>query len=107
MVLFFGCWMRLFFVCILFLLLFLVVQFYDHFFDWGLKEQIAKLSSIRVRNGINEKSSVKIMASEGDLYVAKIDNKIMVKIGPKMDLGNLIPSNLHVATSGQDYAVWE
>ncbi|XP_014514988.1 alpha-amylase [Vigna radiata var. radiata] len=81
--------------------------FYDHFFDWGLKEQIAKLSSIRLRNGINEKSSVKIMASEGDLYVAKIDNKIMVKIGPKMDLGNLIPSNLHVATSGQDYAVWE
>lgn len=81
--------------------------FYDHFFDWGLKEQIAKLSGIRVKHGINEKSSVNILAADGDLYVAKIDDKIIVKIGPKMDLGNLIPSNFRVATSGQDYAVWE
>lgn len=83
------------------------MQFYDHFFDWGLKEQIAKLSGIRVRHGINEKSSVNILAANGDLYVAKIDDKVIVKIGPKMDLGNLIPSNFRVATSGQDYAVWE
>lgn len=83
------------------------MQFYDHFFDWGLKEEIAKLSALRVRNGINMKSNVNILAADGDLYVAKIDNKIIVKIGPKMDLGNLIPSNFRVATSGQDYAVWE
>lgn len=84
-----------------------VMQFYDHFFDWGLKDQIAKLTAIRQRNGINMKSTVNILAADADLYVAKIDNKIIVKIGPKMDLGNLIPSNFHVATSGQDYAVWE
>ncbi|XP_004499059.1 alpha-amylase-like [Cicer arietinum] len=81
--------------------------FYDHLFDWGLKEQITKLTAIRVRNGINMKSTVNILAADGDIYVAKIDNKIIVKIGPKMDLGNLVPSNFHVATSGQDYAVWE
>lgn len=83
------------------------MQFYDHLFDWGLKEQITKLTAIRVRNGINMKSTVNILAADGDIYVAKIDNKIIVKIGPKMDLGNLVPSNFHVATSGQDYAVWE
>lgn len=81
--------------------------FYDHFFDWGLKDEITKLTAIRLRNGINMKSSVNILAADADLYVAEIDNKIIVKIGPKMDLGNLIPSNFHVATSGQDYAVWE
>lgn len=83
------------------------MQFYDHFFDWGLKEQIANLTAIRQRNGINMKSSVNILAADADLYVAKIDNKIIMKIGPKTDLGNLIPSNFHLATSGQDYAVWE
>lgn len=83
------------------------MQFYDHFFDWGLKEQIAKLSAIRVRKGINMKSTVNILAADSDLYVAEIDNKIIVKIGPKMDLGNLIPSSFRVAASGQDYAVWE
>nr|ACU18643.1 unknown [Glycine max] len=45
--------------------------FYDHFFDWGLKEQIAKLSSIRVKHGINEKSSVNILAAEADLLCCK------------------------------------
>ena len=40
-------------------------------------------------------------------YMAEIDNKTIVKIGPKQDLGNLLPPNVQVATSGQDYAVWE
>ncbi|KAJ0026070.1 hypothetical protein Pint_08780 [Pistacia integerrima] len=81
--------------------------FYDHFFDWGLKEGISKLAAIRTNNGINTASTVNILASDSDLYVAAIDDKIIVKIGPKMDLGNLIPSNFQVSTSGTDYAVWE
>jgi len=40
-----------------------VMQFYDHFFDWGLKDQIAKLTAIRLRNGINMKSTVNILAA--------------------------------------------
>lgn len=47
------------------------------------------------------------MASDADLYVAMIDGKIMVKIGTRYDVGNLIPSNFKVATSGKDYCVWE
>ncbi|CAN4092712.1 unnamed protein product [Withania somnifera] len=81
--------------------------FYDHFFDWGLKDGISTLISIRKRNGISATSNVQIMASDSDLYIAMIDQKIIVKIGPKLDLGNLIPPNYQVATSGQDYAVWE
>ncbi|PKI50637.1 hypothetical protein CRG98_028949 [Punica granatum] len=83
--------------------------FYDHFFDWGLKEEISKLISIRARNGINEKSRVKIVAADADLYVAAIgdDEKIMMKIGPRYDVGGLVPSNYQIATSGNDYAVWE
>lgn len=81
--------------------------FYDHFIEWGLKEEIVKLTSIRTRNKINESSNVNIMAADADLYVAMIDENIIVKIGSKMDIGNLVPSNFKVATSGQDYCVWE
>ncbi|XP_031376111.1 alpha-amylase-like [Punica granatum] len=83
--------------------------FYDHFFDWGLKEEISKLISIRARNGINEQSRVKIVAADADLYVAAIgdDEKIMMKIGPRNDVGGLVPSNYQIATSGTNYAVWE
>ncbi|KAM1013204.1 hypothetical protein ACFX13_043959 [Malus domestica] len=84
--------------------------FYDHFFEWGWpKEPIRNLTAIRARNGINSKSSVSILAAEANLYMANIDDKIIMKIGTKLDLGDLDPtkSNFHVATSGQDFAVWE
>ncbi|XP_010690299.1 alpha-amylase [Beta vulgaris subsp. vulgaris] len=81
--------------------------FYDHFFEWGIKEEIAKLASIRLRNMINGSSGVNIMASDADLYVAMIDEKVIVKIGPRYNVGNLIPSNFKISTSGKDYAVWE
>jgi alpha-amylase len=84
-----------------------VVQFYDHFIESGLKEEIRNLTAIRSRNGINAGSTVNIIASDADLYVAKIDDAIFMKIGPRYDVGNLVPSDFHVATSGQDYAVWE
>jgi alpha-amylase len=85
---------------------FCVLQFYDHFFDWGLKEEIGKLATIRKNYGIGSASTVNILASDADLYVAAINDNIIMKIGPKTDLGNLIPSNFQVATSGTDYCVW-
>ncbi|KAH6821239.1 alpha-amylase-like protein [Perilla frutescens var. hirtella] len=83
------------------------LQFYDHFFDWGKKEEISNLSAIRVRNGITATSKVEILAADADLYVAKIDGKIITKIGPKNDLGNLIPPEFKSAATGVDYSVWE
>ncbi|XP_019155877.1 PREDICTED: alpha-amylase-like isoform X2 [Ipomoea nil] len=80
--------------------------FYDHFFDWGLKDEISKLISIRNSNGISETSAIEILAADADLYVAKIDGKVTVKIGPKEDVGNLIPPGLSPVASGQGYAVW-
>lgn len=83
------------------------MQFYDHFFDWGLKDEITHLTSIRARNGIHPGSTLRIVASDADLYLAAVDEKIMVKIGPRYDVGNLVPSNFQVVAHGNDYAVWE
>ncbi|RVW61132.1 Alpha-amylase [Vitis vinifera] len=77
--------------------------FYDHFFEWGLKEEIMKLIMIRSRNRIKPNSAVRILASDSDLYVAAIDGKIIVKIGPRFDVGNLVPKSFKkIATSGKD-----
>lgn len=65
------------------------------------------MTAIRIRNGINARSTVEILAAEADLYMAGIDDKIIVKIGPKNDLGNLLPQNYKVATDGVNFAVWE
>ncbi|KAK4796542.1 hypothetical protein SAY86_028868 [Trapa natans] len=83
--------------------------FYDHFFDRGIKDEISKLISIRTRNGIGETSTVRIVAADPDLYVAAIgdNDRIMMKIGSRYDVGSLVPGNYQIATSGNDYCVWE
>ncbi|XP_050211508.1 alpha-amylase isoform X2 [Mercurialis annua] len=81
--------------------------FYDHFFDWGMKEEISKLASIRKSSGIHSTTKINILAAETDLYMAAINDNVIMKIGPKMDLGKLLPSDeFQVATSGESYAVW-
>ncbi|KAK9163301.1 hypothetical protein Syun_004203 [Stephania yunnanensis] len=81
--------------------------FYDHFFEWSLKGELAKLTTIRSRNGIRLSSTVRILVSNADVYVAAIDERLIAKIGPRYDVGNLIPSNFHLVADGLDYAVWE
>lgn len=65
-----------------------------------------KLANIRKTQQINKNSNVNILAAEADLYMAQIDNKVVMKIGPKLDLGNLVPQDYTLATSGNQYAVW-
>jgi len=81
--------------------------FYDHFFDWGFKDEIAALVAVRKRNGITPTSQLTILEHDGDAYVAEIDGKVIVKIGARYDVGHLIPAGFEVAAHGNDYAVWE
>ena len=81
--------------------------FYDHFFTWGFKDEIAALVAIRKRNGITATSALKILMHEGDAYVAEIDGKVVVKIGSRYDVGAVIPAGFVTSAHGNDYAVWE
>ncbi|KXG35555.1 hypothetical protein SORBI_3002G190500 [Sorghum bicolor] len=81
--------------------------FYDHFFDWGFKDEIAALVAVRKRNGITPTSELTILEHDGDSYVAEIGGKVIVKIGSRYDVGHLIPAGFEVAAHGNDYAVWE
>ncbi|BAF10134.1 alpha-amylase precursor [Oryza sativa Japonica Group] len=81
--------------------------FYDHFFDWGLKEEIERLVSIRNRQGIHPASELRIMEADSDLYLAEIDGKVITKIGPRYDVEHLIPEGFQVVAHGDGYAIWE
>jgi alpha-amylase len=51
---------------------------------------------------------LRILAAETGLYVAAIDEKIIAKIGPRLDkVAELIPPTFQVVLSGEQYAVWE
>ncbi|XP_073389220.1 alpha-amylase type B isozyme isoform X2 [Physcomitrium patens] len=83
--------------------------FYDHFYDWGLKDEITRLIELRKRNDINARSKVHIVTAENDLYVAKIDDCVILKIGPRYDMGHLTPNSgdYKIGAVGKDYCVWE
>lgn len=83
--------------------------FYDHFVDGNLKSDIQNLTAIRKRNNINAKSSCRIITADSDLYMAAIDERIVMKIGSRVDVGNLAPPSpeFGIVASGKDYSVWE
>lgn len=51
--------------------------FWEHFFDWGedMRNTISTLIDVRKRNGIKSDSKLEILCAEGDMYVARINER--------------------------------
>ncbi|EPS57430.1 hypothetical protein M569_17388 [Genlisea aurea] len=83
--------------------------FCDHFLAWSNRDAILELTAIRARNGISETSKLEILIADADLYVAKIEGKVITMIGSGMGmaLGTLVPPTFDLATSGDEYAIFE
>ncbi|XP_060199892.1 probable alpha-amylase 2 isoform X2 [Lycium barbarum] len=81
--------------------------FYDHFYDWdnSTHDQIVKLIDIRRHQGLNSRSSIRILEAQPNLYAATIGEKVSMKIGD----GSWCPAGKEwkLATSGHRYAVWK
>lgn len=85
--------------------------FWDHFFEWGpeLRKSISELVALRHKMEIKAGSKLDIQCADPDMYVARIDDKIAVKLGPRYDMGKYLPSEKEgwkFVTSGKDFAVW-
>eukprot|EP00878_Enallax_costatus_P000599 GHUV01000700.1.p1 GENE.GHUV01000700.1~~GHUV01000700.1.p1 ORF type:complete len:487 (+),score=102.77 GHUV01000700.1:167-1627(+) len=86
--------------------------FWDHYFTWGeeLHKTIKTLTAVRRRNNIVSDSNIKIHCADADLYVAEINDTVTVKLGPRHDMGNLLPresDGWKTAVWGKDFCVWE
>ncbi|KAK6928103.1 Alpha-amylase, C-terminal beta-sheet [Dillenia turbinata] len=57
------------------------VIFYDHFYDFGLRDVIIELIEARRRAGVHCRSSVKIYHANNDGYVAQIGDTLVMKLG--------------------------
>eukprot|EP01024_Parvocaulis_polyphysoides_P066563 TRINITY_DN7826_c0_g2_i2.p1 TRINITY_DN7826_c0_g2~~TRINITY_DN7826_c0_g2_i2.p1 ORF type:complete len:434 (-),score=39.38 TRINITY_DN7826_c0_g2_i2:267-1568(-) len=56
--------------------------FYDHLLVPEIADVIQKLTSIRRRLGLHCRSKVQILKAENDIYAAKVDDKLIMHIGP-------------------------
>eukprot|EP01025_Chloroclados_australasicus_P001152 TRINITY_DN1033_c0_g1_i1.p1 TRINITY_DN1033_c0_g1~~TRINITY_DN1033_c0_g1_i1.p1 ORF type:complete len:441 (-),score=30.82 TRINITY_DN1033_c0_g1_i1:490-1812(-) len=78
--------------------------FYDHLQQPQVASTIAKLIKIRKRTQLHCASRVEVLRAEKDIYAAKIDNRIIMKIGP----GHLETQNgWAVSCAGQNWCIWE
>lgn len=68
-----------------------------------------ELIQVRKRNGIKADSKIEIVAANDDFYLARINDVVVVKIGPRLEIGDLAPSlnDYNVAALGNDFIVWE
>ncbi|KAF4358054.1 hypothetical protein G4B88_009617 [Cannabis sativa] len=80
--------------------------FYDHIFS-HCQSEIGGLISIRNRNKINCRSTIKITKAERDVYAAIIDEKVAMKIGPGHYEPHSESQKWSLAMEGRDYKVWE
>lgn len=66
--------------------------------------------SVRKRAGIRAGSKLEILAAEPDMYVARCNRNVTVKLGPRYDMPcELVPRKEDgwvLASSGHDFAVW-
>ncbi|KAK9918323.1 hypothetical protein WJX75_003181 [Coccomyxa subellipsoidea] len=84
--------------------------FWDHYFDNGYKGVIDQLVQLRKRAGITAGSKIEILAADHDFYVARINDNVTIKMGPRYDMGDLLPKEEEgwkFAVSGTDFGIWE
>lgn len=86
------------------------VIFYDHFYDFGLHDQIAELIAVRTRTGVHCRSPVKIFQANFEGYVAQIGNNLVMKIG-HLDWNpskqNDLTGSWKRCTDKGEYQLWE
>lgn len=87
------------------------VIFYDHFYDFGLRDPIAELIAVRGRTGVHCRSAVKIHHATNQGYVAQIGENLVIKLG-YLDWNPSKQNNLEgnwqrCLDKGADYQIWE
>ncbi|KAG1347818.1 Alpha-amylase isozyme 2A [Cocos nucifera] len=86
------------------------VIFYDHFYDFGLRDTIIELIEARRRAGIHCRSPVIIYHANNEGYVAKVDSSLVMKIG-YFDWNPSKENNMEgiwqkFVDKGSDYQIW-
>eukprot|EP01018_Ginkgo_biloba_P014005 Gb_18574 [translate_table: standard] len=86
------------------------VIFYDHFYDFGLRDTITELIDARTRAGIHCRSPVKIYHANGEGYVAQIGDNLVMKLGQfdwnPSKQNNLAGSWQKFVDRSVDYQLW-
>lgn len=78
--------------------------YWPHVFMWGLQNEVAEIIKIRQYTNIQSRSQLVIHQANKDHYVAEIDSKLMLKIGPSFWKPE--KKAWQLKAYGEQYAIW-
>lgn len=78
--------------------------FWDHFFDWEIKEDLKKMIRLRKNYNISNTTNLFIQIAAYDLYAAYINHNIAIKLGSRPWNPDLDYFKLY--HSGHNFAIW-
>ncbi|GMI98235.1 hypothetical protein HRI_003492800 [Hibiscus trionum] len=86
------------------------VIFYDHLYEFGMRDVLTEIIEARTRAGIHCRSSVKIYHANNEGYVARVGDNLVMKLGhfnwnPSKE-NQLDGSWQKFIDKGSDYQVW-
>lgn len=86
------------------------VVFYDHFYDFGIRDVLTELIEARRRAGVHCRSFVKIYHANNEGYVAQVGDTLVMKLGhfdwnPSKE-NQLDGSWQKFIDKGSDYQIW-
>lgn len=84
--------------------------FWEHWIEPKLQQGINRLLRARCDAGLRADSKIEILAANPDLYVARVNDALVCKLGPRFDMGPLLPKaseGWKMVASGENWAVWE
>ncbi|KAL3134045.1 Alpha-amylase A type-1/2 [Trebouxia sp. C0010 RCD-2024] len=83
---------------------------WEHMWDTRLTFIIKHLMRLRKRQDIHAGSKLEILCADRTMYVARIDDRVVVKLGPQQNMGIMLPTSeqgWRLSLAGHDFAVWE
>lgn len=81
--------------------------FWEHIMDPSMAKVLCQLVMLRKSAGVRADSTIEILEAQEKVYIAKINGNILVKLGPKMDMGSHTPpKDATLKCYGQNWAVW-
>lgn len=83
---------------------------WEHMWDPRHTFIITQLMAMRRRQDIHAGSKLEILCADRMMYVARVDNRVVIKLGPQHDMGTLLPvpsQGWRLCITGHDFAVWE
>jgi alpha-amylase len=82
--------------------------FWEHLLDQSIIQKLTRLADLRIRARIRADAHLEILKCTETLYVARVNDNVLIKLGPELNMEEATPSpsEWEVFVSGEQWCTW-